>query len=494
VDTRNQVKQYIDIAWRRKWWVVVPLVAGTVISLYLYWSLPKLYRAATTILVIRQSVPDDIVRSAVTMRIEERMKSLKIQVLSRTYLEKVAREIGLIDDTADEARKERVCDQLNASVQLDWDKRDNSWFRIMVHDRDPERAAKVANRLAEMFIDQNSQSRSNQASALVSQFDVWLQSAESKLETRDHEISQFKTQNLYELPEQEQSALQLMSTSQNRVTQLSSDIQVKSDRLSILRSDEKAKRLAAAASGLNVLGDDPDSRALAQLERELNDLLVSYTDENPLVRRKRDQIAQFKTLHPTVAVAKASGEPQESPEVRRLELEVRSLEKDRDREVARVEEQRQRIAKMPARAQELAGLTRDYEMLKKEYDRTVGQKSEAMRSFDLEQAKKGEQFQIQDAARPSARPYEPQLFQLLLMGLATGLGVGVGMAALLEFLDQSVRGEEQFADLFPDVPILGSIPNLIASAPVKPHAKKSRVKKAAAGAVALLAVLGGFFA
>jgi hypothetical protein len=80
------------------------------------------------------------------------------------------------------------------------------------------------------------------------------------------------------------------------------------------------------------------------------------------------------------------------------------------------------------------------------------------------------------------------------MGLATGAGVGVGMAVLLEFLDQSVRGEEQFADLFPDVPILGSIPNLIASAPVKPHAKKSRVKKAAAGAVALLAVLGGFFA
>jgi capsular polysaccharide biosynthesis protein len=72
------------------------------------------------------------------------------------------------------------------------------------------------------------------------------------------------------------------------------------------------------------------------------------------------------------------------------------------------------------------------------------------------------------------------LFQVLLLGLAAGAGVGGGIAALLEFLDQSVRSEEHFADLFPDVVILGSIPNLVTNAPAKSRAKHGSGKKAAA--------------
>lgn len=494
MDTRAQVKQYLDIAWRRRWWIVIPTLLGLAGSGYLSATLPRVYRATTTILVTRQSVPEDIVRSTVTMRIEERMKTLKVQVLSRTYLEKIAREIGAINDKADEAAVERACNQINDSVILDWDKQWLSWFRIMVQDANPKRAAQVANSLAALFIKQNTEWRESQARGTVETVDGWVKAKEVELHTRDVQIAEFKRQHIYELPDQEGAALQLLSAAQNRVSQLSSDIQLKSDRLSILRAEEKAGRATAAALGVAVSSTDVDARALMQLQTELQTLLVSYTDENPLVRRKKEEIEQFKAAHPEILKKPASPDDTTasagSPEVQRLQAEVRNLEADRAREQQNVDTLRQRISNMPIRAQELATLTRDYDNLKREYDATTGQKEQAMRSQDIEAAKKGEQFQIQDRARPPAVPFKPDVLQLVLMGLLGGLGVGAGLATLLEFVDQSVRGEDEFAAQFPDLVILGSIPNLETDAAAAKPVAGRMLKKRAAGSVLLAVSLG----
>lgn len=145
---------------------------------------------------------------------------------------------------------------------------------------------------------------------------------------------------------------------------------------------------------------------------------------------------------------------------------------------------------MPIRAQELAALTRDYDTLKHQYEATAGQKEQAIRSQDIEAARKGEQFQIQDKARPPAVPFKPQVFQLVLMGLLGGLGVGVAIAGALEFVDQSVRGEDEFAAQFPDLVILGSIPNLDTDAAAAKPVAGRMLKKRAAGAVLLAVSLG----
>ena len=478
MDARNQVKQYVDIAWRRKWWLVLPAALGILASLGMYSTQPKLYQATTLILVTRQAVPEEIVRSTVTMRIDERMKTLKQQVLSRRYMEQVAREVGFIDQTADEGRIERACRQVEGSIELQWDKRDLAWFRINVVQRDPTRAAKIANRLAEMFIRQNTEMREAIAKGTVDTVSSWLESNKGKLEAQEKEIANYKRLHLYELPEQEASTLQLMNASTNRVAQLTSDIQRVSDRLSNLRSLENSNRATADALGITTPGDDPNARALAQLERELNDLLVTYTDENPLVRRKRDQIAAFKKAYPVV-VQKAAGASGDSPEIRNLESEVKNLIADRAREQKKVAEYQSRLSNIPLRQQELAEMTRGYDQLRSAFDETLNKKQQTERSLDLETAKKGEQFQIQDLAHAPATPFSPNLYLYLLMGLGAGIGVGIGFAAVLEFLDQSVRGEEQFAALFPDVTILGTIPNLVATTPVKPR-DKGNAKKAVA--------------
>jgi polysaccharide chain length determinant protein (PEP-CTERM system associated) len=462
VDARNQAKQYVDIAWRRRWWIAVPAVTAIAVSGWLCWSLPRVYRATTTILVIRQSVPDDLVRSTVTMHIDERMKSLRVQVMSHTYLDQVAREVGMVGPSANEAQIERAFDTLNDIVYLDWDHQGLSWFKIMVENKDPKRAAAIANRLADLFISQNTAMREKQAKGAVDTIEGWKKDADARLSIRDEKIAAFKRQYLYELPDQEAATLQLLNAAQTRLTQLSSDIQLRSERLATARAEDKARRAAAQFGSTPISTDDPDSATVAQMERELRELLANYTDANPLVRKKREQIADFKATHPGLGVVHTgSGDvPAGSPEVAKLEGEIKSLEADRDREQRNSDELRKRISNMPLRAQELAALTRDYAIQKDEYDKTVGQKLEAQRSQDLEAAKKGEQFQIQDPARPPAVPFKPQVVQILLLGILGGLALGGGLAAALEFLDHTVKSEEEFALQFPELSVLGAIPNL----------------------------------
>ena len=502
MDQRTQVKFGADVLWRRRLWIFVLAAVGLAGGIFAANWLPNVYRASTTILVLRQSILDDVVRKSVTTRVEERISSLRIQVKSRRYLEQVVKELSMVPANATVGQIELACTRLDLKVELDWDKVGLSWFKITADDGDAKRAADIANRLAELFIEQNSALREAQAKGTVDTVEGWLEKTEKELRERDAELARYKAKNLYELPDQQAATLQLLNSAQTRVQQLTGDIQRRSERLATLRAEDNDRRTAAQALGVNGTGDSLDARAYAQMQRELQDLVANYTEENPLVKRKRKQIAQFASSHPGL-VAMSSGDlenpVQASPELTRLADEIRSLEADREREQRNIEMLRRRIEKMPQRQQELAELTRDYETLKRSYDSNFAERVQATRAQDIEAAKKGEQFQIQDRARPPVKPVAPNRPFIVILGLLGGLGFGVGLAVLLEFLAHTVWNEEEFAHRYPHVTILGSIPNLDADTDVSRGARGRRARSKTAevalflgAAVAhLLLVFGG---
>ena len=73
------LQDYIEIAKRRKWWIIIPFVACIALSFGVYEKLPKLYRATTLILVQPQEVPEDYIKPTVKSLVSDRLSTLSQQ-------------------------------------------------------------------------------------------------------------------------------------------------------------------------------------------------------------------------------------------------------------------------------------------------------------------------------------------------------------------------------------------------------------------------------
>lgn len=463
MDSSTQLKHVVDIAWRRKWWAIVPFVIATVASLVLVGVVPKVYRATTTILVTSQSVSHEVVRSSDTLRIEERLRSLEQQIFSRSYLEPIAREFKMVDADAGEAQIAAACLKLRGQIIPELDKQNFSWFRISVDDVDPNRAAGIANELAGKFIEENSGIRNSQATGTVEATESWAQRYRLELEKRDEEVSRFKKENLYELPDQQPANEQLLFHAKENVAKLTSAIQSSNDLLVRLQSQRDAERGRSLAFRDGAAGGGVDR--LTTLQGELDGLLSVYTEANPLVKRKRAQIAELARTTPPKVIA-AAPNPSAAPpdaisvQIASVQNEIASLERDRARERAQVQAYAARIGNAPRIQPKLLELTRDSDQAKLQLELAAVQNERARHLHDLEESNTGDQFQIQDRASAPTAPFKPSVLAYVLAGIGLGIALGVGAAAAREFLDQSVRSEDAFAALFPDLAVYGVIPSL----------------------------------
>src|SRR5262245_37321782 len=88
------VEDVIEIAERRRWWLILGALAGLAVGFVAYLLLPPRYLATTTILVEPQEVPKSYVESTVTLEIEQRLNSLNERVTSYASLNQLIDLIG----------------------------------------------------------------------------------------------------------------------------------------------------------------------------------------------------------------------------------------------------------------------------------------------------------------------------------------------------------------------------------------------------------------
>jgi uncharacterized protein involved in exopolysaccharide biosynthesis len=118
-----------------------------------------------------------------------------------------------------------------------------------------------------------------------------------------------------------------------------------------------------------------------------------------------------------------------------------------------------RVEATPARESELIALTRDYETLQNIYTNLLSKREDSAVAANLEKRQVGEQFKVLDPARVPQTPFSPNRVQLNLMGLIAGLGVGLGLAGLLEFRDSTLKSEDDVRRCL-SLPVLAAIPVL----------------------------------
>lgn len=446
------------------------------------------------IAIVPQRVPDAFVRTTVTMRTDERLDAITVQVTSRTLLEQLIEEFNLYPEERGGLPLEDVIQQMRAAIQVELERprrgprgpEPPSAFHVRFTYTDPQVAAAVTQRLGSIFADQNAKDRGAMAEATNQFLETQLADARERLEAQERKVEQFRERYGTSLPTQLQSNMQAIQSAQLQIQALVESTARDRDRKLMLErlyneaSNEPALVApvsAQAQSGVTVAV--PISQQLSSARANLAALELRLRSEHPDVIRARrlvDELEAKAATEPADA-SEAEAAPPTLPEeaqrrerLRQMRAEIESL--DRQVHFKETEERRlralaaeyqRRIEAVPGVESDWAALTRDYDTLQASY-RELLNKSEASRlAVDLEKRQIGEQFRVVDPAGVPVRPISPVRIQINGIGLAIGLVLGLGLAALLEVRDASFRTDTEVGRVL-SLPVLATVPTVLTEA------------------------------
>jgi polysaccharide chain length determinant protein (PEP-CTERM system associated) len=456
----------------RSWWTVVAgLCLGLACSLAALQVLPKTYEAATKILIVPPKIPQDFVRNTISDDTAMRIASMKAQVLSRPYM------LQLIETTYGKQRSEVEAERLMQSIRGSVDVTIESYsgdrlamFSLKFRDSNPTRAANLVNGLADLYIAENSKYRSGRARETTNTIEQLADAARKQLEKKEKEIADYKSQHLYELPDRLEPNLRLLEARQRDLDANLKSTESAQDRLQVLQSQLTAGTGWGSGQGTVVSSSDPYSTRLAQLQRELAAVRARYNEDHPEVRAKKRELNDF--------IASGSGGPA-GEDAKGGEKEAGAtaahspLERDiqaQQREVARLQDEQKRIRAdiavfaarieaAPQVAQQLSERTKGYDVLQKQFTDYESKTESAKGAQTIEEAQKGEQFEVIERAVPPVISVTPKPAMIMGAGVAAGVFLFVGPVLLLGFLRPTVRSEEALRS-YVDIPILMSIPRI----------------------------------
>src|SRR5262249_46331489 len=149
---------------------------------------------------------------------------------------------------------------------------------------------------------------------------------------------------------------------------------------------------------------------------------------------------------------------------------------------------RRKVTISPKVEQESRELTRGYEGAQMKYREVSAKQMEAQLAQNLEANRKGERFTLIEPPLPPEQPVSPNRPALLALGVVLTLGCSIGIVALLETLDITVRGKRDMQAVFVSSQ-LALIPRIVTEAEQLATRRRRRMALGATAAAFAAGVL-----
>lgn len=537
----SSLENYVAIAHRRRWWILIPVFLTWAGVWGLSWLLPTTYQSEALILLEQQNVPNQYVVPNVSAGIQDRLQSISQQVLSRTRLQAIIDRFHLYPqphgfrtllDSGDPIEKIRRDIEIEL-VQAPGHPDQFTAFKMRYTARSPELAKQVNGELMSPFVKENVQSQQQLSEDTTSFLENQLAATRTRMEEQEAKVAAFKAKHLGEIPSQLEMNVQqilggIQTQLQNSHQALESAKQHKID----LESQLRQYRLAQASpggsgGGKGTAGATADSTmaSVKELDKDLMDLRVRlqdlqerYTDDYPDVLELKDKIGtkekQKKLAEDELAAAPGSrktanpadpagtDEVQDGSSISLTQLEnqlkanqreIENYQKHESELESRASGYLARMNMAPEAEQELAAISRGYEESKANYNSLLQKQMQSQLATSLEQRQAGEQFRILDPPSLPKKHIAPNRFKFSLDGLVLGILLGLGIVAILELTDIRIRQEKDFKALVPSL-VLIKIPRLSTTTEETAHTMVRWLDFSAVMIMITLIVIGNCYA
>src|SRR5713226_225160 len=156
---------------RRYWWIpaFITVTLGAM-GLAASLVLPKKYTSSTLVLVEQPTIPSDVVKPVITNDFNQRMASMKAQILSRSRLEPIINKFDLYPLERKTTHMEDLIEKLKSAVHVDLieplagsNDREPPGFNVSVTFDNPQLAQQICQEITSMFIERNATVRVDQS-------------------------------------------------------------------------------------------------------------------------------------------------------------------------------------------------------------------------------------------------------------------------------------------------------------------------------------------
>jgi capsular exopolysaccharide synthesis family protein len=450
---------------RKRWpFIILSVIVGTVIAFVFTYRQPKVYEATCQI-VIEPMAPQvlpgskDVVELGTgTFWANKEFYETQYRIIQSTSVgQRTAEKLGLqFDPDYAPAAAGRDLTNIGRMIAGQLSVRplkDSRLALITVEDRKPQRAALIANTIADTYIEYNLDYKLEGARSAM----AWLAEQEAdlkrQLEESEVKLYQFrKSQDLLDvkLDDKESMVGQNLSEINNKLTDL---------HIRLLEQDAKRKMIESARSNIKEIQTLPEIRenkaiidlhgAFVQLDKEYSDLSSRYGEEHPRMKAIAAQMASIKKAYEAEMDDVLSSFEKSYQEMVENERSLKALMEHAKKE-----------------AIELSRIEVGYKPLERAADQNAKMYSliaTREKEIDITGPMKTNNVRVLERAIVPTGPIRPKPIQNLFIGLMLGLGVGIALAFLIEALDNTLKTQADVEQVM-GVPVLGLVP-VIGAAP-----------------------------
>jgi polysaccharide chain length determinant protein (PEP-CTERM system associated) len=463
---------------RRYWWIptFMTIVLGGV-GLAASLVLPKKYTSSTLVLVEQPTVPKDLIKPVITDDLNQRMNSMKAQILSRSRLEMIINKFNLYPQLRSTTHMEDLVEKLKTTINVELIQpltgsanQDPPGFNVSVTFDDPQLAQQICQEITSMFMEQNATVRVTQSSKTTQFLTEQLEEAKGKLAEQDKKLAQFKVEHPVSQPDQEGANLTILTglnTQLDANTQAIAHAQQDKSLNETLLSQQESNWKASQVGQQN---PETQDQQLTALQDQLSVLLSKYTPEHPDVIKLKAQIADLKRRmaeapEPKTQTPSAQASLREPPSLQQLRIKIKQDEfsiTDLTKRQSQIQEQiravQGRLQASPVIEQQLKELTRNYQTASDIYNDLLKKRENSAMATDLEHEQQGETFKVLDAPSLPSSPSFPKKSLFVGGSLAAGLALSLGILYLLALMDKALYSERD-VEVCLKLPVLAIVPS-----------------------------------
>jgi polysaccharide chain length determinant protein (PEP-CTERM system associated) len=494
-----QLKQFLQAVLARKRLFITVSALVAVLAVAASFFVPKVYEAKSTVFIERNVIESLMRGITITPSMEDRIRVLRYYMVSRDIVSRTLKKMEM--DTNEKYTDPDAFEGLvrNCQIKTTINMRGNDLFFVSIEDINPYFASDYINTLTGIYVEENVATKREESYGATRFLNEQTASYKQKLDDIDAKIIDFRRKtgifsNINEnvlmaqvaADEEELRALKL------RRNEMQATIETINQQLGMLKE--------ALSDGFYGSSGSSEDARIGQLQAKIDELLIVYNDKHPSVVNLRDQIAEIqKRRNESLPALSPVNEnlaynPAEDPIYVDLKMRLHLTQSElnalssKERDLAgRIAANQRTLNNFPEDKKILNDMERERATHLEIYQQILQRVGISNVSKDMEVADKATAFRIVDPAILPTNPIGVERIMLMLLGILSGFGAGLGTIYVLEKMDDSIRDSRSLKEL--GLTVLAEIPLILTEAD---NLLNRRRDKAAFTFASVCTVLVGF--